>query len=147
MLFRPIILLLRLPQECLLTDLFFVSLVTCQFELEHCAFWAFKGFNFDMKQAGSNLRLQLNELDELHNEAYENAKIYKVKTKVVRDKMIFRKSFEPNQKVWLVKSKLKLFPGKLRSRLDDPFVVQQVFPYRVVQMLDPQDGRVLVING
>ena len=81
------------------------------------------------------------------NEAYENAKIYKVKTKVVRDKMIFRKSFEPNQKVWLVKSKLKLFPGKLRSRLDDPFVVQQVFPYRVVQMLDPQDGRVLVING
>jgi len=57
-----------------------------------------KTFNFDMKQAGSNCRLQLNELDELRNEAYENAKIYKVKTKAFHDKMISHKSFEPNQK-------------------------------------------------
>jgi len=52
-----------------------------------------------MKQAGSNRRLQLNELEELRNEAYENAKIYKVKTKAFYDKTISRKSFEPNQKV------------------------------------------------
>jgi len=38
----------------------------------------------------------LNELDELRNEAYENAKIYKAKTKAFHDKMISRKSFEPN---------------------------------------------------
>jgi len=31
-----------------------------------------------MKQAGSNRMIQLNELDELRNEAYENTKIYKV---------------------------------------------------------------------
>jgi len=51
-------------------------------ELEHRAFWDIKAFNFDMKQAGSNCRLQLNRLNELRNEAYENAKIYKVKKKL-----------------------------------------------------------------
>ena len=57
-------------------------------ELERRTFWAIKAFNFDMKQAGSNRRLQLNELDELRNEAYENAKIYKAKTKAFHSKMI-----------------------------------------------------------
>jgi len=41
-----------------------------------------------MKQEGSNCRLQLNKLDDLPNEAYENAKIYKVKAKACHDKMI-----------------------------------------------------------
>ena len=68
-------------------------------ELEHHAFWAIKAFNFDMKQAGSNCRLQLNELDELGDEAYENARIYKAKIKAFHDKIIYHKSFEPNRKV------------------------------------------------
>jgi len=46
---------------------------------KHRAFWEIKAFNFDMKQTGSNRRLQLNELDELRNEPYENANIYKPK--------------------------------------------------------------------
>jgi len=54
----------------------------------------------------------LNELDELHKEAYENAKIYEAKTKAFHDKMISHKSFELNQKVWLSNSKFKLFPVK-----------------------------------
>jgi len=97
-----------------------------------------------MKQGGSNCRFQLNEL---RNEAYENGKIYKAKTKAFHDKMISRNFFKPNQKVWLFNSKLKLFPSKLRSRWDGPFVVQQVFPSGTVQIMDPQDGRVLMVNG
>lgn len=106
-------------------------------ELEHRAFWATKAFNFDMKQAGSNRRLQLNELDELRNDAYENAKIYKAKTKAFHDKNISRNSFEPNQQVWLYNSKLKFFRAKLRSRWDGPFVVQQVFSFRCHRDLRP----------
>ena len=83
----------------------------------------------------------------MRNKAYENATIYKAKTKAFLDKMISRKSFEHNQKVWLFNSKLKLFLDKLRCRWDDPFIVQQVFPSRVVKILDPQDGHVLTING
>jgi len=62
-------------------------------ELKHCTFWAIKAFKFDIKRAGSNRRLQFSELDELRNEAHENAKIYKARTKAFHDNMISRKSF------------------------------------------------------
>ena len=107
-------------------------------KLEHRAFWAIRKFNFDMKTTGSNRRLQLNELEELCNEAYESAKIYKVRTKAYHDKFIARKIFEPNQKVWLFNSRLYLFFEKLRSRWDGPFIVTQVFFHGAVELRDPK---------
>ena len=101
-------------------------------ELEHRAFWAIRQFNFDMKNAGSNRRLHLNELEELRNEAYESVKIYKARTKAYHDKFIARKMFELNQTVWLFNSRLRLFPGKLRSCWDGPFIVTQVFPHGAI---------------
>ncbi|CAL9005427.1 unnamed protein product, partial [Prunus brigantina] len=62
-------------------------------ELEHRAYWAIKKFNFDLKEAGNVRKLQINELEELRNEAYENAKIYKERTKRYHDKAILRKEF------------------------------------------------------
>ena len=64
-------------------------------ELEHRAYWAIKKFNFDMQQAGSKRILQLAELEEIMNYAYENAKIYKQRMKVFHDKHILKKSFTP----------------------------------------------------
>ena len=72
-------------------------------------FWGIKSFNFDTKQSGSNRRIQLNELHELGNEAYENAKTCKTKTKAFHDKMIFHISFEPNQKFCLLILSLNCF--------------------------------------
>ncbi|KAM1185263.1 hypothetical protein FF1_014553 [Malus domestica] len=46
-------------------------------ELKHLAYWAIKKFNFNLKEAGIVRKLQLNKLEELRNESYENAKIYK----------------------------------------------------------------------
>ncbi|CAL2259848.1 unnamed protein product [Prunus armeniaca] len=63
-------------------------------ELEHRAFWAIKKFNFDMKEARDARRLQLNELDERRNDAYESARIYKERTKAFHDKAIQRKTFK-----------------------------------------------------
>ncbi|KAK6115530.1 hypothetical protein DH2020_007799 [Rehmannia glutinosa] len=65
---------------------------------------------------GELRKLQLQELEEIRNETYESSKIYKEKTKAFHDRMISRKDFYICQKVILYHSKLKLFPGKLRSR-------------------------------
>ena len=50
-------------------------------ELEHRAYWETRMVNMDSKVAGEKRMLQLNELDEFHNETYENARIYKEKKK------------------------------------------------------------------
>ncbi|CAL9006233.1 unnamed protein product [Prunus brigantina] len=57
-------------------------------ELEHRAHWAVKTFNMNIDAAGLHRKLQLNELEEIRTEAYENAHIYKEKTKAAHDKMI-----------------------------------------------------------
>ena len=79
--------------------------------------------------AGEKRILQLSELEEFHNEAYENVKIYKEKTKAWHDKHIVRKEFEPGQRILLFNSHLKLFPRKLRSRWLGPFTMTRVFLY------------------
>jgi hypothetical protein len=116
-------------------------------ELEHKALWAIKQFNFDMKEAGSHRKLQLTELEELRNYAYETARIYKEKTKAFHDRHILPKSFVPEQKVWLFNSKLRLFPGKLRSRWDGPFIVTSVSPHGAVKLQDLKDGTLFKVNG
>ncbi|CAL9020537.1 unnamed protein product, partial [Prunus brigantina] len=116
-------------------------------ELEHRAYWAIKAFNFDMKAAGEKRRLQLNELEELRHEAYENAKLYKEKTKQYHDKKILRKTFERGQKVLLFNSRLKLFPGKLRSRWIGPFVITNVFDHGAVEIQNIKDGSTFKVNG
>nr|GEZ22409.1 reverse transcriptase domain-containing protein [Tanacetum cinerariifolium] len=57
-------------------------------ELEHKAYWDLKHVNFDLKTAGDHQKLQLNELNELCDQAYDNSLIYKEKTKKIHDSKI-----------------------------------------------------------
>ena len=109
--------------------------------------WAIKKLNFDILVAESNCKLQLSELEELRNDAYESLCIYKARTKAFNDSRINRKSFEPGQKVWLFNSRLKLFPGKLRSRWEGPYKIIQVSPHGAIEIVNPRDGQTLKVNG
>ncbi|XP_019173871.1 PREDICTED: uncharacterized protein LOC109169443 [Ipomoea nil] len=116
-------------------------------ELEHKAYWAIKFLNFDLQRAGGIRKLNLNELDEIRNEAYENSKIYKERTKAYHDKFLLRKNFEPGMKVLLFNSRLRLFPGKLKSRWTGPFVVREVFSHGACEIENPDTCEKFKVNG
>ncbi|KAI3445417.1 hypothetical protein Pfo_002082 [Paulownia fortunei] len=114
-------------------------------ELEHQAYWATKKLNFDLRVAGEHRLLQLNELDEFRQGAYDNAKLYKERTKKWHDKHILQREFILDQKVLLFNSRLRLFPGKLRSRWSGLFIVVQVFPHGDVEI--QSEDRRFKVNG
>ncbi|XP_071939053.1 uncharacterized protein [Coffea arabica] len=93
-------------------------------EFEHKPFWAIKQCNMNLEEAGVQRKLDLQELEEIRNEAYENALIYKEKSRAFHDQQISRRTFEVGQKVLLYQSRLKLFPVEIQSaKTDNKFVV------------------------
>ena len=90
--------------------------------------------------------LQLNELDELRQNAYDSSRIYKEKTKAWHDKHLLHNELKPGQQVLLFNSRLKLFSGKLKSRWSGPFVITQVFPCDNVELMNLERGR-FKVNG
>ena len=90
--------------------------------------------------------IQVHELEEIRHLAYESSKIYKEKTKAYHDKRIIARRFKPNDKVLLFNSRLRQFPGKLKSRWSGPFTIKEVRPYGVVVLLD-RKGDEFVVNG
>ncbi|XP_050233426.1 uncharacterized protein LOC126681913 [Mercurialis annua] len=115
-------------------------------ELEHKAYWAIKKLNYDFKAAGEKRMLQLNELDEIRFNAYENIKLYKEKTKRWHDAHISPKTFEVGAFVLLYNSRLRLFPGKLKSRWSRPFKIRHVADHGALE-LENQKGETFKVNG
>ena len=111
--------------------LIFGKLCHLPLELEHHAMWVIRNLNFNLKEAGEKRLLQLNELEEILNDSYENANIYKEKTKIWHDKHLLRKEFKVGDKVLIFNSRLKIFPCKLRLRWSGPIIVTWVTPSRV----------------
>ncbi|KAM1216786.1 hypothetical protein ACFX2J_013028 [Malus domestica] len=114
-------------------------------ELEHKDYWMIKAYSMDMSVAGQHRKLQLNDLDEIRNDAYESSRIYKEKSKAFHDKIISRKSFSIGQKVLLFNSRLWLFPGKLRSRWVGPFVITNIFPHGAMEIQSAKTGNMFKV--
>nr|GFA38774.1 reverse transcriptase domain-containing protein [Tanacetum cinerariifolium] len=115
-------------------------------ELEHKAYWALKHVNFDLKTTSNHQKLQLNELNELRGQAYENSLIYKEKTKKIYDSKIKNCIFNVGDRVLLFNSRLKIFLRKLKTRWSRPFTINKVFPYGTVELSQP-DGPNFKVNG
>nr|GFB16824.1 reverse transcriptase domain-containing protein [Tanacetum cinerariifolium] len=114
-------------------------------ELEHKAYWALKHVNFDLKTAGDHRKLQLNEMNELRNQAYENSLIYKERTKKLHDDKIKNRIFNIGDQVLLFNSRLKISLGKLKSRWSGPFTIFEIYPYGTAKLIHP-DGCNFKVN-
>ena len=91
--------------------------------------------------------LEIDELEELRNDAYFNSKIATDRKKKWHDQLITQKTFNQRDQVLLYDSKLHLFSGKLKSRWKSPFIIHQAYLNGSVYLLKPKDKRVLKVNG
>ena len=85
--------------------------------------------NYDLKSAGEKRLLDFNEIDEIRLGAYESVVLYKEKTKKRHDQRINRREFKVGETVLVFNSRLKFFPGKLKSKWSAPYTITQMFPY------------------
>nr|GEV19434.1 reverse transcriptase domain-containing protein [Tanacetum cinerariifolium] len=138
--------LTKLQIECTPYKLVYGKACHLPVKLEHKAYWALKHANFDLKTADDHRKVQINELNELRNQAYENSLIYKEKSKRFHDSKIKNRIFNNGDRVLLFNSRLKIFSGKLKSRWSGPFTLSYVFPYGTVELTQP-DGPNFKFNG
>nr|GFB67236.1 reverse transcriptase domain-containing protein [Tanacetum cinerariifolium] len=115
-------------------------------ELKHKAYWALKQANFDLTVAGDHQKIQLNEVNEIRDQAYENSLIYIEKTKKIHDPKIKNRVFNVGDRFLLFNSRLKIFSGKLKTRWSGPFTITKVFPYGTVE-LSQANGPNFKVNG
>ncbi|XP_048489983.1 uncharacterized protein LOC125491944 [Beta vulgaris subsp. vulgaris] len=114
--------------------------------MEYLSAWVVKEINLDLEAAGEARLLQLNELDELRLEAYENNKLYKEQTKRFHNKMIVKREFNVGDKVLLYNSRLRLFPGKLKEKWSGPFVVTDMKAHGAIEVANAA-GTKFKVNG
>jgi len=73
-------------------------------------------------------------MDEFYLRAYERADLYKERMKIYHDCRIKKREFQKGDLVLLFNTKIKLFPGKLKSKWSGPFKVSQFYSSRVVEL-------------
>nr|GEV80251.1 reverse transcriptase domain-containing protein [Tanacetum cinerariifolium] len=120
------------------------------------ALWAFRTayktpigctpYKLVYEKACHHRKIQLNELNELHDHAYENSLIYKEKMKRIYDFKIKNRVFNVGDQVLLFNSRLKIFSGKLKTRWSGPFTITKVFPYGTVELSQANEPN-FKVNG
>jgi hypothetical protein len=91
--------------------------------------------------------LDLSSLDEWRSEAYENARLFKEKVKQWHDRRILKREFHVGEKVLLYRSCLRFFAGKLLSKWEGPFIIEEVYRSGGIKIASLKDNTTQVVNG
>ena len=113
---------------------------------KHKAYWAIKELNYDFKLAGEKRLFDINSLDEWRTQAYENAKLFKEKVKRWHDKRIQKREFNVGDYVLLFNSHLRFFAGKLLSKWEGPYVIEEVYHSGAIKINNFEGTNPKVVN-
>ncbi|XP_039123384.1 uncharacterized protein LOC120260005 [Dioscorea cayenensis subsp. rotundata] len=124
-----------------------VNRVTCPWRSNTRLIGPIKAMNFDLRKAGEQRMLHLNELDEWRMNAYENDRICKERIRKWHHKHIKTpKDVNMGDQVLLFNSRLRLFLGKLKSRWFGPYTVTEVSPHGAIEISHLERGT-FKVNG
>ncbi|GKB42739.1 putative nucleotidyltransferase, ribonuclease H [Tanacetum coccineum] len=129
----------KTPTGCTPFRLVYEKACHLHVEIEQC--------NMDLAATAKNRFMELNELMELRDGAYENTQIYKERTmRWHASRLRGDKYFKVGDNVLLFNSRLRMHPGKLKSKWYGPNVVKTVYPYGTVEITD-KNGISFKVNG
>ncbi|XP_070057542.1 uncharacterized protein [Nicotiana tomentosiformis] len=108
--------------------------------------WAMKKLNLCWDLATKLWVSHLNELDEFRYHAHESSSLYKEKMKYLHDKYIWNKEFKAGDLVLLFNSRLRMFPGKLKSKWSGPFEIVGLTPFGALNLKN-KNNEIFRVNG
>src|ERR1041385_6071197 len=91
--------------------------------------------------------MNLTSLDEWRSEAYESAKMFKEKVKKWHDRRILKCEFNVDYKVLLFRSRFRFSSGKLLSRWEGPFHIEEVHRSGAIKINNSEGTKPQVVNG
>src|SRR4051812_9127584 len=91
--------------------------------------------------------MNLTSLDELISEAYKSAKMFKEKVKKWHDKRILKREFNVGDKVLLYRSCFKFSPGKLLSKWEGSYHIEEVYCSGAIKINNFEGTKPQVVNG
>nr|GEX19026.1 hypothetical protein [Tanacetum cinerariifolium] len=99
----------------------------------------------DLTKAGANRFLPINELEKIRLDACKSSISYKERIKRRHDKRIKTPTnYEKGDKVLLFNLRLRLFPGKLKSRWYEPFLVSKDMRNAAIELYDENVNEFIV---
>ena len=73
--------------------------------------------------------------------------IFKEKVKKWHDRRILKREFHVSEKVLLYNSRLRFFAGKLLSKWEGPYVIEEVYRFGAIKIASMKNNATQVVNG
>jgi hypothetical protein len=102
----------------------------------------------DLTEAQKEIIVQLNELDEMHQEAFQHIDLIQQQREKWHDRFIKKKQFKVGDWALLFDSRFKDFKGKFNTHWLGPYEIEVVFNNGSVKIQTIDDEKVsFLVNG